>query len=98
MSVTTEMISDAVVDPGEHQDRKSIVKPYVMSHGTLECRSMKETRKFYEGCPGLAGVAHAIPAMIIPCGLKFPGVWVEGGDKIKPVSLLNHWGIDVESK
>jgi len=44
MSITTEMISDAVVDPGE---RKSVVKPYVMSHGTLECRSMKETRKFY---------------------------------------------------
>ena len=98
MSITTEMISDAVVDPGEHQDRKSVIKPYVMSHGTLECRNMKETRKFYEEFLGLECVRHCIPAMVIRCGLKFHVVCVEVGDKIKPVSLLNHWGVDVESK
>ena len=45
MSLTKEIIVDGVVEPGE---RKSIVKPYMMSHGTLECYSLKDSRKFYE--------------------------------------------------
>jgi catechol 2,3-dioxygenase-like lactoylglutathione lyase family enzyme len=98
MSITTERITDAIADPGEHTERKSVIKPYVMSHGTLECYSLKESRKFYEEFLGLECVRHALPAMVIRCGVKFHVVVVEVGNAVKPVSLLNHWGVDVESK
>lgn len=95
MTLTREMIRDGIVEPAE---RKSIVKPYVMSHGTLECHSLKETRKFYEEFLGLECVRHAIPAMVVRCGLKFHVVCVEVGDKVHPLNVLNHWGVDVESR
>lgn len=96
MSVTREMIVDGIAEPPE--ERKSILRPYVMSHGTLECRSLRESRKFYEEFLGMECARHAIPAMVIRCGLKFHVVCVEVGDNIHPVSLLNHWGLDMESR
>ncbi|HEV2574789.1 VOC family protein [Methylocella sp. CPCC 101449] len=96
MSITREMIVDGIVEPA--QERKSIIKPYVMSHGTLECRNMKDSRKFYEEFLGLECVRHALPAMVIRCGLKFHIVCVEVGDNVHPLNVLNHWGIDVESR
>ena len=76
----------------------SVVKPYVMSHGTMECYNLKASRKFYEEFLGFECVRHAIPAMVIRCGLKFHIVCVEVGDQLKPVNLLNHWGVDVGSR
>ena len=96
MSHTREMIVDGIVDPAP--ERKSIIKPYVMSHGTLECRNLKDSRRFYEEFLGLECVRHAIPAMVIRCGLKFHIVCVEVGDNVHPLNVLNHWGIDVESR
>ena len=77
---------------------ESVVKPYVMSHGTLEVYNLKQSRKFYEEFLGFECVRHAIPAMVIRCGMKFHIVCVEVGDKLKPVNLLNHWGVDVGSR
>jgi catechol 2,3-dioxygenase-like lactoylglutathione lyase family enzyme len=96
MTITRDTIADGIVDPAE--DRKSIIKPYVMSHGTLECRSLKDSRRFYEEFLGLECARHAIPAMVIRCGLKFHIVCVEVGDNVHPLNVLNHWGIDVESR
>ena len=79
-------------------NEKSVVKPYVMSHGTCECYDMKETRRFYEEFLGLQCVRHAKPAMVFRCGLKFHVVCVEVGDKVHPCSVLNHWGVDVLSR
>ena len=76
----------------------SVVKPYMMSHGTLECYSLKASRKFYEEFLGFECVRHAIPAMAIRCGLKFHIVCVEVGSQLKPVNMLNHWGVDVASR
>ena len=76
----------------------SVVKPYVMSHGTLECYSLKQSRKFYEEYLGLECVRHAKPAMVVRCGLKFHIVCVEVGDAVHPTNVLNHWGVDVRSK
>ena len=95
MVSTLEMITEGVVEP---KPRNSIIKPYVMSHGTLECHSLKASRRFYEEFLGLECVRHALPAMVIRCGLKFHIVCVEVGDKVHPVNVLNLWGIDVESK
>lgn len=96
MGITREMIVDGISEPADTRD--SIVKPYVMSHGTLECRNAKETRQFYEKFLGLECVRHGITSMVVRCGLKFHVVCVEVGDSIHPVSVLNHWGIDVESR
>ncbi len=79
------------------ENEGSVVKPYVMSHGTLECYSLKQSRKFYEEFLGLECVRHAKPAMVIRCGLKFHVVCVEVGEAVHPTNVLNHWGIDVRS-
>jgi catechol 2,3-dioxygenase-like lactoylglutathione lyase family enzyme len=76
----------------------SVIKPYCLGHGTLECRSLKESRAFYEEFLGLECVRHAKPALAIRLGMRFHIIAVEVGDHIHPVNVLNHWGLDVESK
>ena len=95
MTTTAELIPEPLVEPN---NQSSIVKPYVLSHGTLECYSLKESRRFYEEFLGLECVRHAKPAMAIRCGLKFHVICVEVGSSLHPVNVLNHWGIDVTSK
>ena len=95
MPPTTEMIVDPIVEP---DNKGSVIKPYVLSHGTLECYSLKESRRFYEEFLGLECVRHAKPAMAVRCGLKFHIVCVEVGQSVHPCNVLNHWGIDVQSK
>src|SRR5438445_12652482 len=95
MSQTREVIQDGIADA---KTENSIVKPYVMSHGTMEVYSLKDSRRFYEEFLGLECVRHAKPAMVVRCGLKFHIVAVEVGAAVHPCSVLNHWGMDVGSK
>lgn len=95
MTNVREMAGDGIAEPGE---RTSVIKPYVMSHGTLECRNLYRSRRFYEDFLGLECAVHSPSSMAIWCGLKFHIVAVEVGDSIHPVSLLNHWGIDLTSR
>ena len=76
----------------------SVLKPYVLSHGTCECRNLRETRDFYENFLGLECVRHARPGMVFRLGVKFHVVCVEVGEKLKPCTLLNHWGLDMATK
>ena len=76
----------------------AVIKPYCLGHGTLECRSLKDSRKFYEEFLGLECVRHAKPALAIRLGMRFHIIAVEVGDHVHPVHVLNHWGLDVESK
>jgi catechol-2,3-dioxygenase len=94
MSQTREMLQDGIADA---KNENSIIKPYMMSHGTMECFSLKESRRFYEEFLGLECVKHAQPAMVVRCGLKFHIVAVEVGNAVHPCNVLNHWGIDVTS-
>lgn len=95
MSQTREIIRDAFADA---KTEKSIVKPFVLSHGTMEVYSLKESRKFYEEFLGLECVRHAKPGMAVRCGLKFHIIAVEVGEGVHPVNVLNHWGMDVATK
>jgi catechol 2,3-dioxygenase-like lactoylglutathione lyase family enzyme len=95
MSLLRSLIPDGVVEPKE---RTSIVKPFLLSHGTLECYNLSETRQFYEEFLGLESVRHAPIGMAVRLGLKFHIICLQAADALKPVSLGNHWGIDVESK
>jgi catechol-2,3-dioxygenase len=96
MSTTRDVIRDGIADP--KPTRSSIIKPYVLSHGTMEVYSLKESRKFYEEFLGLECVRHAKPAMVVRCGLKWHIVAVEVGENVHPMNVLNHWGVDVTSK
>lgn len=88
-------IVDAAFEP---RNQDSVVKPYVLSHGTLECLNLKASRRFYEEFLGLQCVRHAKPAMAVRCGLKFHIVCVEVGNALRPCGVLNHWGMDVGSR
>jgi catechol 2,3-dioxygenase-like lactoylglutathione lyase family enzyme len=78
--------------------KDSIVKPFCLSHGTLECYDMRKTRLFYEEFLGLECVRHGKPAMAVRLAQRFHIVCVEVGEQLKPVNLLNHWGVDVETR
>lgn len=88
-------ITDAAFEP---RNLTSVTRPYVMSHGTLECYNLKESRKFYEEFLGLECVRHAKPAMAVRCGIKFHIVCIEVGQALHPCNVLNHWGLDVGSR
>jgi catechol 2,3-dioxygenase-like lactoylglutathione lyase family enzyme len=81
----------------ETNNHNSAVKPYVLSHGTLECYDLERSRRFYEEFLGLECVRHAKPALAIRCGLRFHIVCVETPE-VRPTNVLNHWGLDVASK
>lgn len=87
-------ITDALA-PWSNPD--SVVKPEYLSHGTLECYNLKESRRFYEDFLGFECVRHAKPAMAIRCGMRFHIVCLEVGDLLHPATVDNHWGIDVGS-
>ena len=38
---------------------KSVVQPMLLSHGTLMCRNLADSRRFYEEFLGLEVVRHA---------------------------------------
>ena len=82
----------------EVNNASSVIKPYALGHGTVECRDLKASRRFYEEFLGLECVRHALPAMAVRCGMKFHVFAVEVGEDLHTTNLLNHWGIDVESK
>ena len=89
-----ELVSDAIVD---QRTRNSVIQPYVLSHGTVECRNLRRSRQFYEDVLGLECVVHSPSSLVIRCGMKFYIVAVEVGDAINEAALLNHWGLDVGS-
>jgi hypothetical protein len=95
MKTTAEIIREPLVEP---RNQNSVVKPFVLSHGTLECYSLKPTRRFYEEFLGLECVRHGRRSMVIRCGLKFHIACVEVGHRVHPVHMLNHWGVDVRTR
>ncbi|SCK14970.1 Catechol 2,3-dioxygenase [Variovorax sp. HW608] len=95
MSYIRELVPDAHADP---KTEASVVKPYAMTHGTLECRNMAVSRKFYEEFLGLEVVQHSPVSMGLRCGFKFHIVCVEVGDAVHNMSYLTHWGLDVRSR
>ena len=52
-------IEEAAFEP---ENKQSVVKPYVLSHGTLEVFNLQKSRRFYEEFLGLQCVRHANPA------------------------------------
>ena len=84
-----------------HTAKKPVValnRPKIFSHGTLECRSLDESRPFYEEFLGLDCVRHAPKAMMLRKGGYFGLVCLEKGKNVRPVGVGNHWGLDLASR
>ena len=88
-------IHDAAFKPANDN---SVIKPYVLSHGTMECYDLGESRRFYEEFLGMECVQHGRRSMAVRCGMKFHIVCVQIGQNLKPAGVYNHWGVDVESR
>lgn len=73
-------------------------RPKIFSHGTLECRSLADSRPFYEEFLGLDCVHHAPRAMMLRKGGYFGLVCLEKGKHVRPVGVGNHWGLDLATR
>lgn len=93
-TTATPLPDNCRVDPAP---RHSVLRPFVLGHGTLECFDLAASRRFYEEFLGLECVRHAKPAMAVRLGMRFHIVCVEVGDQIHPCNVLNHWGLDLQS-
>lgn len=82
----------------EDDNSASVVKPYVLSHGTLAVKDIVATRRFYEEFLGLTTVRHAPVGFSARCGMKFTLVCLELGPEAEPANFHNHWGLDVASR
>jgi catechol-2,3-dioxygenase len=76
----------------------SIVKPYKLTHGTLLCRNLSNTRKYYEEYLGLEVVRHAKPAMMVRLHSDMYVVCVCIGERVPQQHVLTHWGLNVQTK
>lgn len=94
MGIVRDLVKDAIIEPPA---RSSIIEPFMLSHGTLECFNLNETRRFYTDFLGLETVRHAPIGMAVRLGLKFHVICLEVGNTLSPATLGNHWGLDVES-
>jgi hypothetical protein len=64
----------------------------------LECHNLKETRHFLKNFLGLEVIRHAPPGMMYRLGMKFHVVVLEMDDHVRPLSIGNHWGVDVSTR
>ena len=78
--------------------RKTIVNPMLLSHGTLMCKDMAKSRRFYEECLGLEGVRHARPAMMLRLKSGMYVVAVCIGENVPKQHVLTHWGLNVATR
>ncbi|MBM3488664.1 MAG: VOC family protein [Alphaproteobacteria bacterium] len=97
MPVATET-KDEPVRTERPDPAKAVVQTTVLSHGTLECRDLAASRKFYEEFLGLETVFHGRRSILIRKGGYWGVVCVKRGDAVKPVGVLNHWGVDVATR
>ncbi len=74
------------------------VQPMVLSHGTLGCIDLSESKRFYTEFLGLDCVRHRQESMKLRKG----GYWVvvvrEIGKGVQDTKTYNHWGLDVETR
>src|SRR5216683_1496648 len=76
----------------------SVVKPMLLSHGTLMCKDLAKSRRFYEEFLGLEVVRHARPAMMLRLKTGMYVVAVCIGEKVSDQHVLTHWGVNVATR
>jgi catechol 2,3-dioxygenase-like lactoylglutathione lyase family enzyme len=78
--------------------RDSIVKPFLFSHGTLMCRDMAKSRRFYEEFLGVEVVRHGRPAMMLRLNTNMYVVCFCIGEKAPAQHVMSHWGLEVATR
>jgi catechol 2,3-dioxygenase-like lactoylglutathione lyase family enzyme len=76
----------------------SVVTPTHLSHGTLMCRDLAKSRRFYEEFLGLEVVRHARPAMMLRLKSGMYVVCVCIGERVPNQHVLTHWGVNVATR
>jgi catechol 2,3-dioxygenase-like lactoylglutathione lyase family enzyme len=74
-----------------------LLKVKFLSHGTLECKDLQSTRRFYEEVLGLEVIQHLPGAMMIRLGSNHTYAVVQTA-RTREMDLLNHNGLDVGSE
>ena len=75
-----------------------VVRPMLLSHGTLMCKDLARSRRFYEEFLGLEVVRHARPAMMLRLKTGMYVVAVCIGENVPNQHVLTHWGLNVASR
>jgi catechol-2,3-dioxygenase len=75
-----------------------LIKPSILSHGTITCRDLAASRRFYEEFLGLDCVQIAKRGLLLRKGGYCAIVCLEVGDHVKPVDRQHHWGMDLNSQ
>jgi len=84
--------------PQTRQKIAPLNRPKILSHGTLECRDLVASRRFYEEFLGLTVVRHSQNSMKFRLGEYFCVVCLQRGDRARPTLVGNHWGVDMATK
>ncbi len=83
--------------PDTH-DEASVIKPMILSHGTLGVIDLAASKRFYTEFLGLDCVRHAKRAMNVRKGGYWAVVCLQIGEKVDPTRVYNHWGLDVATR
>lgn len=80
------------------QTKQSALKLNFLSHGTLESKNLEQARKFYSEFLGLEVVRTSPISLLIRLGGDNTIAVVEQKKRTDVMSVLNHNGLDVETK
>ncbi len=83
--------------PNTH-DEASIVKPMILSHGTLGVIDLAKSKRFYTEFLGLDCVRHTERGMNVRKGGYWAVVCLQIGEQVDPTRVYNHWGLDVATR
>ena len=89
---------DQVMETAKPTAANPVVKARMLSHGTMEVKDMAAARRFYTEFLGLDCFRHNKPAMMVSKGGDWVIVCVQVGAAAHPLNVLNHWGIDVDTR
>lgn len=82
--------------PGTYAENP-IVKPMILSHGTLGVIDLAESKKFYTEFLGLDCVRHQERGMNVRVGGYWGVVCLEIGEGVQATKIYHHWGLDVST-
>lgn len=82
--------------PGTHA-ADSVVKPMILSHGTLGVIDLAESKRFYTEFLGLDCVRHSKTTLNVRMGGYWSIVCLKIGEAVQPTRVYHHWGLDVST-
>lgn len=77
--------------------QEPLIRPTLLSHGTLECRDLESSRRFYHEVLGLETVRTGPVSMNVRLGGYWVIVVLQIGDTVKPSSQGRHYGLDMNN-